>query len=224
MEVDKEKTMFDYNVEIQFQYDRCNFTKWCYNLFELNERLHLELKLTHKSLMIDKDYYLMRLYFVTLWELLYNGRLYIDRQIDKDEEKHLVLIKQLIQQILEECCDDDYFMIQYYRNCASHIFLTRYSPLDKNGNAKKQSASVPFYKRNDKGYKMTYSDVLKKVEQVYGGKLGISLEPTYKKKLVERLYSIIHDAYLKLQAMDAKDTHDTLNAIWPYLSGCDCKI
>ena len=215
-EKNKEKTMYDFNVEIQFQYDRRNFTNWCYNLFELNERLYLEFKLTHKSLLLNEDFYLKRFYFVTLWELLYNGSRYIERQNDKDE-KHLVIIKQLLCQILEECSDDDYFMIQYFRNCASHIFLSRYSPLNEKGNAKKEDYEVPFYKKNGNVYKLTYAGILQKVEQVYGGKIGESLELKYKRELIERLYPIIHEVFFQIQEMEEKDTHEFIKAICPII-------
>lgn len=213
-----EKTMYDHYVKIQYEYDRNSFTKWCYNLFELNEWLHLEMILTHKSLLIN-DVYLTRSYFVTLWELIYNGKQYIERQ--KDDEKHLMLIMQLLHNILNECSDDDYFMIQYYRNCASHIFLTRYSPVTDKGNAKKQYSETTFYKKDgnlkEKEFKLTYSQILEKVEYIFGGKLGISLEPKYKKQLIERLYPIINKAYLQLQEMEDKDTNEALGVICPNL-------
>ena len=218
MKEEKEKTMFDHYVEIQYDYDRYNFTKWCYNLFELNERLHLEITLTHKALLIN-DVYLMRSYFVTLWELIYNGKQYIERQ--KDNERHLMIIVQLLHNILNECSDDDYFMIQYYRNCASHIFLTRYSPVTDKGNAKKQYSETTFYKKDgnlkEKEFKLTYSQILEKVEYIFGGKLGTSLEPKYKKQLIERLYPIINKAYLQLQEMEDKDTNEALGVICPNL-------
>ena len=197
------------NVLCQQMYDRHNFTEWCFHLFELNERLFLEISLSNKLKQVC-DGYLLRSYFIALWELIYNGKAYLERQ---EEEKHLSLIKKLFKEILKECSENDYFMIQYYRNCASHIFLSRYSPLTQKGNAKPKDSETNFYKKGGELYKLTYTQMLDKVEFVYGGKFGIDLEPKYKRNLIVRLYPIIHKTYSKIQEIDEKDTKEFVETI-----------
>ena len=192
--------MYDFLVDSQIEYDRNHFTLWCYNLFELNERLHLEMSLTNR-LYENKNGYLLRSYFVALWEIIYNGKAYLERQKDKDE-KHLAVIGELISEILDNCSDDDYFMINYYRNCASHIFLTRYSVLDKNNNPKEEECKTKFYKKNGEPYYLNYNGILEKAEKVFGGKHGIGLETKYKGKLVNRFYPIIHKYCMEIGAID----------------------
>lgn len=192
--------MYDFLVDSQIEFDRNHFTLWCYNLFELNERLHLEMSLTNR-LYENKNGYLLRSYFVALWEIIYNGKAYLERQKDKDE-KHLAVIGELISEILDNCSDDDYFMINYYRNCASHIFLTRYSVLNKKGNQKKEDSEATFHSKQGEPYTLTYKGILQKVEKVFGGKLGVELEPKYKGKLVNRFYPIIHKYCMEIGAID----------------------
>lgn len=184
----------------QKAYDRHNFALWCYNLFELNERLHLEMSLSYR-LYENNNNYLLRSYFVVLWEIIYNGKSYLARQEDKDE-MHLAVINKLIDEILDNCSDDDYFMINYYRNCASHIFLTRYSVLNKNGNQKKEDSEATFHPKQGEPYSLTYDGILQKVEKVFGGKHGVGLEAKYKGKLLNRFYPIIHKYCMKIGAID----------------------
>lgn len=65
----------DYTSSIVTQkaYDRHNFTLWCYNLFELNERLYIEQSVSNK-LYTNENGYLLRSYFVVLWEIIYNRK------------------------------------------------------------------------------------------------------------------------------------------------------
>jgi len=197
------------NIHFQQMYDCHNFTEWCFHLFELNERLFIEISLTNKLKQVS-DGYLLRSYFIALWELIYNGKAYLERQ---EEEEHLVLIKSLFIEVLNECSDDDYFMLQYYRNCASHIFLSRYSPLTEKGNAKLQDSEVRFYNKKGRDYKLTYSQMLDKVERVYGGKYGTILELKYKRKIIERFYPFIHNTYIEIKKMDREDTNMLVETI-----------
>ena len=193
-------SIYDFLVDTQRDYDRNHFTFWCYNLFELNERLHLDMSLSNR-LYENNNGYLLRSYFVAFWEIIYNGKLYLERQKDKDE-KHLAVIIKLIDEILNNCSDDDYFMINMYRNSASHIFLTRYSVLDKNDNPKEEECMTKFYKKSGEPYYLTYNGILEKAEKVFGGKHGVGLEQKYKGRLVNRVYPIIHKYCMEIGAIN----------------------
>ncbi len=195
----------DYNLNIDTQkaYDRHNFTLWCYNLFELNERLYIEQSISNK-LYINENGYLLRSYFVVLWEIIYNGKKFLERQEDK-AEKHLSAISKLINELMGTISDDDYFMIKYYRNCASHIFLTSYSVLDEKDIPKDEDSETPFYTKAGKKYYLNYDKILEKVEKVFGSKLGVSEEPRYKNGLISRLYPIIHKYHLEISEIDKKN-------------------
>lgn len=195
----------DYNLNIDTQkaYDRHYFTLWCYNLFELNERLYIEQSVSNK-LYTNENGYLLRSYFVVLWEIIYNGKKYLERQKDKDE-KHLSAIAKLINELMGTISDDDYFMIKYYRNCASHIFLTSYSVLDEKDTPKDEDSETPFYTKAGKKYYLNYDKILEKVERVFGSKLGVEEEPKYKNRLIGRLYPIIHKYHLEISEIDRKN-------------------
>lgn len=195
----------DYTSSIVTQkaYDRHNFTLWCYNLFELNERLYIEQSVSNK-LYTNENGYLLRSYFVVLWEIIYNGRKYLESQKDKDE-KHLSAIGKLIDELMGTIGDDDYFMIKYYRNCASHIFLTSYSVLDEKNTPKDEDSKTRFYYKSGEKYFLTYDEILEKAEKVFGSKLGIYEEPKYKNKLISRFYPIIHKYYLEISEIDRKN-------------------
>ena len=195
-------------VDTQIIYDRKNFTSWCYNLFELNERLFVERFVSNK-LYTNENGYLFRSYFVVLWEIIYNGKKYLERQSDKGE-KHLVAIGKLIDELLGNISDDDYFMIKYYRNCASHIFLTSYSVLDGKDKPKDDDSKTAFYTKTGKKYFITYEEILGKVEKVYGSKLGVYEEPKYKNTLISRFYPIIHKYNVEINEID-KEINETFN-------------
>lgn len=195
-------------VDTQIMYDRKNFTLWCYNLFELNERLFMERFVSNK-LYTNENGYLLRSYFVILWEIIFNGKKYLERQANKDE-KHLVAIGKLIDELLGNISDDDYFMIKYYRNCASHIFLTSYSVLDGKDKPKDDDSKTVFYTKTGKKYSITYEEILDKVEKVYGSKLGVYEEPKYKNTLISRFYPIIHKYNVEINEID-KEINETFN-------------
>lgn len=197
-----EKTSFEYKyfVQTQIEYDRRHFIAWCYNLCELNEKLQEEMSLNH-SLYENYNRYFLRSYFVLLWEIIYEGRKYLDRQ-DKIEEPHLISAKILIDELLSIISDDDYFMIKYYRNWASHIFLTDYSVLDKSDKSKAEDKQTPFYYKNGEKYFLSHKDIIDKVTKVFGSRDGVKEEPKYQRKLISRLYSIIHQYNLMRTQMD----------------------
>lgn len=198
-----ESIVYGSYVDTQIAYDRHNFTLWCYNLFELNERLFTELSLSQR-LYVNDNGYMLRSYFVVLWEIIYSGKKYLYRQEDKTE-KHLLSIFKMIEEISDIITDDDYFMIKYYRNCSSHIFLNSYSVLDEKDTAKDEYAITKFYKKNGEKYTLTYDEILTKVEKVFGSRLGISEEPRYKKKLIRKLFPIIHKYYMEIILLDAEN-------------------
>lgn len=73
----------------------------------------------------------------------------------------------MITEIKQEITDDEYFMLQYYRNCSCHIFLTKYSLLDENNNLKNIKQKETFYDKNGNKYKLTQSDIRKKSSKCY---------------------------------------------------------
>lgn len=198
-------------VQTQIEYDRCHFIAWCYNLCELNEKLYEEITLNH-NLYEYYNRYFLRSYFVLLWEIIYDGKKYIDRQ-DKIEEPHLISTKKLIDELLSIISDDDYFMIKYYRNCASHIFLTSYSVLDKDDKSKAEDKQTTFYYKNGEKYPLTHKDIIDKVTKVFGSRDGIKEEPNYKKKLIGKLYPIIHKYNIETTKID-----DEINKMIRFIS------
>lgn len=220
-----EETSCEYNliVDTQKNYDRIHFTQWCYNLFELNERLHTEMSLTNR-LYVNDNGYLLRSYFVVLWEIIYNGKNYLERHDFKDE-KHLLTIKKLIDELLDNISEDDYFMINYYRNCASHIFLTKYSVLDENDNPKKEEdCKTRFYNKSGQHYYNTYDEIMKKVENVFGDLIGVANEPIYQRKLINRLYPIIHKYCVQIGALDEEKDNAFYKELFPYIKGINVVI
>lgn len=197
-----EKASFEYKcfVQTQIEYDRCHFIAWCYNLCELNEKLHEEISLNH-DLYENYSRYFSGSYFVVLWEIISNGKKYLERQGDINEI-HLVSIRGLIDELLCNISDDDYFMINYYRNCASHIFLTKYSVLNGKDKSKAEDTRSPFCNKNGEKYPLTHKDIIDKVTKVFGSRDGVKEEPKYKKKLISRLYPIIHQYNLKRTQID----------------------
>lgn len=122
------------SIEIQSQRfaDDVMFFKWIRDLVDLNEALNNQ---------IIYDIYYVRAYFLILWELITDGREYAQNMVGDRYQMFL----NMIEEIKAEYSDDEYFMLQYYRNAASHIFLNKYSVLDKNGNPKHPLSKTRFY-------------------------------------------------------------------------------
>ena len=74
--------------------------------------------------------------------------------------------------------------------------------MDDNDEPKEEDKKTPFYTKDGTRYFITYEEILKKAENVFGSKLGISEEPKYKENLISRLYPIIHKYYKKIQSID----------------------
>lgn len=183
----------EYYVDIQEFSDDTLFWMWWNNFLEINERLHMELSINKRQWYVA---YIMRFFFVALWAFFREGLPYISRQ--KSSSNRFNYIEQTLIKILELCSENDYFMIQYYRNSASHIFLTKYSALDKNRVPKNIDSTSKFYSKKGEEVYLTYGQILQKVEDVFNGKV-YTLEYKYKQKLINKLYPIIHDYYIELK-------------------------
>lgn len=50
----------------------------------------------------------------------------------------------MIEEIKQSVSEDEYFMLQYYRNSSCHIFLTKYSYYQKDWKMRDIEQEVPF--------------------------------------------------------------------------------
>lgn len=191
-------------IDSQLLADSLIFSQWCKNLIEFNEFL---------SNKFDKYY--EKVFYICLWEILINAQLYIESLIDISlkESYHDSLLK-MITEIKQEITDDEYFMLQYYRNCSCHIFLTKYSLLDENNNLKNIKQKETFYDKNGNKYKLTQSDIRKKVQNVIG-KYGLE-ENLFKKNIRKRIYTIINN-YKDFIVVKSTTFEDIFGIPYPHL-------
>lgn len=191
-------------IDSQLLADSLIFSQWCKNLIELNEFL---------SNKFDKYY--EKVFYICLWEILINTQLYIESLIDISlKESHHDSLLKMITEIKHEITDDEYFMLQYYRNCSCHIFLTKYSLLDENNNLKNIKQKETFYDKNGKKYKLTQSDIRKKVQNVIG-KYGLE-ENLFKKNIRKRIYTIINN-YKDFIVVKSTTFEDIFGIPYPHL-------
>lgn len=162
-------------VDIQHYADEYTFLKWIRDLVDLNEKL---------SIQVIPDIYYTRAYFTVLWGLISEGREYAQKHKSTNHD----LFLNMIAEILNEYTDDEYFMIQLYRNSASHIFLTKYSIIDKKGNPKADESTSFFYDRNGIRYQITQNEILDIVRRVT--KNGVE-EELFKIRKLKTCYPII---------------------------------
>lgn len=152
------------------------FSQWCRNLIELNEL----------SNMVDK--YHERVYYICLWELLINSRAYIET-LDSKEIEHDNMLK-MIEDIKQSVSEDEYFMLQYYRNSACHIFLTKYSYYTKDWKVKNTEQEITFFNKKGNKINLTQYDIRKKIKKLIG-KYGLC-EDSFKIEIRKKLYPIIN--------------------------------
>lgn len=157
------------------------FSQWYRNLIELNDL----------SNMADK--YHERVYYICLWELLTNSRAYIESLDSKDIQHDSIL--KMIEEIKQSVSEDEYFMLQYYRNSSCHIFLTKYSYYQKDWKMRDIKQEVPFFDKEGNKINLTQYDIREKIKNVIG-KYGLH-EPSFRMEIRKRLYPII-DKYKDL--------------------------
>lgn len=130
------------------------FSQWCNNLIELNDLSNIT------------DKYHEKVFYVCLWELLVNSSSYIN-SLEFRESQHENVLK-MIEEIKQHVSDDEYFMLQYFRNCSCHIFLTKYSYLGKDWAIKDKDNRVAFYDKNGNVIKLNQYEIRNKIKNVIG--------------------------------------------------------
>lgn len=130
------------------------FSQWCNNLIELNDLSNIT------------DKYHEKFFYVCLWELLVNSSSYIN-SLEFRESQHENVLK-MIEEIKQHISDDEYFMLQYYRNCSCHIFLTKYSYLGKDWAIKDKDNRVTFYDKKGNVIKLNQYEIRNKIKNVIG--------------------------------------------------------
>lgn len=165
------------NVCGQLYADSIVFSQWYENLIELNENLHKTF-----------DKYHEKMYFIHLWELLINTKPYFDFLTSESIPCNIKRLN-LIQEIENVISDNEYFMLQYYRNTSSHMFLTNYSYLGKDFKPKNNNKKQKFYNKKGDEFYLNQHEIIERAKQligVHGGR-----ESLFKRQIVERLYPII---------------------------------
>lgn len=159
------------------------FEQWCNNFFDISTQIKIE---------GQSDRHHCRWFFIAIWELFESGYNYVDTEIKKPYNsgcEYLLNAKKYIAELKSLYTEADYFMLQYYRHSASHIFQHNYSWLDKKGNLNPDSRKFSFIDTSGSKYQLTYLEIVDKVKSVTGEyALG---ESSYRSKLISRAYSTI---------------------------------
>lgn len=153
------------------------FFQWCKNLWEIN-------RLIHENANQDKHH--CRWFYIALSELLKSGSEYATN--NKEYPKY-ALADIYIQKLMDIFTEDEYFMLQYYRHSASHIFQHNYGYLDNNDNVKTPDRKHSFYGKNKEIYKLTINEIFEKANNVIG-EYGYG-EPLFKSEIIRNCYPIL---------------------------------
>lgn len=162
----------------QMYADSVVFSQWCENLKELNDYLNNEF-----------DKYYEKVFYVCLWELLINSQPYIASLPERLRYSQHENLLEMIAEIKQNITEDEYFMIQYYRNCTCHIFLNKYSYFDKSWNIKEEGRKEVFYDKEGNKKLLTLCDVREIAKNILG-EYGLG-EMRFKREIRKRLYFII---------------------------------
>lgn len=160
------------------------FVEWWINLIKITKELQ-------ENLFVDTFY--LRSFFVHLYELFVSGKQYSNyaKSWNPDDPKYLIF-DQLHTELSTVITEDDFFMINYYRHSACHIFVSHYSWLKSynSDQVKLESEKFKFTKKDGTVYSLSQDEIREKAKRLIG-KYGTE-EDIYKRNLVKRLSPIIY--------------------------------
>ncbi len=165
------------------------FLQWCNNFFEITTLIRNEAQ-------IDKHH--CRWFYIAIWELFENGLSYIDKQLNIDINSNDVFLlnaKYYLESLKNLYNDTDFFMLQYYRNSATHIFQHKYSYLDKNGVLNPIDRKQPFLDKSNNKIHYIY-DEIKDIAKSAIGEYGLD-EDLYRRGLISRCYDVVSQWEIK---------------------------
>lgn len=106
-------------LETQRYVDDHLFVVWWVNLIKLTQNLEEDLFM---------DVFHIRSFFVHLYELFVTGKEYSNyAKIWNPNDQKYQIFDKFHNNLSAVISEDDFFMINYYRHCACHIFVSHYS-------------------------------------------------------------------------------------------------
>lgn len=189
--------------------DMCLFYQWCENFFDISSLIEDESQL---------DSHHCRWFFIALWELFECGTQYIENEMSLPQNYDCDYLHNAlthIEKIKSLYSDTDYFMLQYYRHSASHIFQHNYSWLDKNGILNPDDRKFSFQDKIGSKYHLTNLQIREKVISVLG-EYGYG-ESSYRRQLISRAYEAIKEWALSQRKIVASlNFKDMINFVEPH--------
>lgn len=153
------------------------FHKWCEHLFVLNNEMSAQTVL---------DVYYLRAYFIVIYELSNEGLNYAKKQQLQVLDKRYNLFVKMVEEMLQEINDDEYFLIKYFRDSYCHIFTRSYNYRDEKGEVRKKTN---FYKKDGAKYHLTPREIMEKSQSVLGH--NTNGERLFKERIFRTYYPII---------------------------------
>ncbi len=159
------------------------FVEWWVNLIKITQKLEEDLFL---------DEFLIRSFFVHLYEIFVSGKEYSNYAKTWNTS---VLTYQIFERLHNDLSavisEDDFFMINYYRHSACHIFVSHYSWLKSynSSQVKLISDKLKFKKKDGTVYYLSEDEIREKAKRLIG-QFGTE-EAIYKRNLFKRLSLII---------------------------------
>lgn len=170
-------------IDTQRYVDDHLFVDWWIKLIELTKKLEDDLFL---------DVFYIRYFFIILYELLVSGKVYSTyAKTWNSEDPKYILFDELHTRLSDVITEDDFFMINYYRNSACHIFVSHYSWLNSynSDKIKPENKQMKFKRKDGSDYYLSQEEIRSIAKRVIG-KYGTS-EEIYKRDLFSRLSPII---------------------------------
>lgn len=159
------------------------FVEWWVNLIKITQKLEEDFFL---------DVFLIRSFFVHLYELFVTGKEYSNyaKTWNTSDQKYQ-LFEKLHNNLSAKISDDDFFMINYYRHSACHIFVSHYSWLKSYNSAqvKPITKKLKFKKKDGTVYYLSQEEIRDTAKRLIGT-FGTG-EDVYKRNLFKRLSPII---------------------------------
>lgn len=159
------------------------FYQWCDNFFDISSLIKNESQL---------DAHHCRWFFIALWELLESGYRYVETEMLQPQNsncEYLCNAKKSINELKSLYSETDYFMLQYYRHSASHIFQHDYSWLDRKGNLNPEDRKFWFKNKLGEKYHLTNLQIVERAKSALG-EYGLG-EGSYRRKLISSAYDTI---------------------------------